>query len=628
MKKCLYHILCVFLLLSCTDDSLITTPTDITEGEKAAFTFSVNVPATSQVATRSMSDPGIDNLYLVVFDEQGALKELAKAERVSSFGVTSGEEYKFNVTLTQTEEKRIIHFVANYFTDEILADFSWGYEWEIIPTMTVANGQDAYWQRIELNGIYGEGSSGYETTIQQMTRVPLIRNYAKITIENNQTETFLLEGFVVVNTLNQGSVAPYNTNKGNFVDYRSMDYSNIAGEGEGKQNYVGFEPEGAVMSTTIPTDFNTNEKYLYERHHRNGNLVNVGEGEQTFVLVKGKYNNSSNSTYYKVDLVFMQETNIGGDATISLPRYHNVLRNFEYRINIQDVKNDGYATPEEAASKVAGNNLLASTETRPYTNVSDETARIFVEYTNKTVVHYNDGTTPNVESFTLKYKYYPNFSTDQATTKNDAVKLLLEEPAAGTTEAILSEGVSVSTNDIDGWRTITIIPNFENLGTEVRKQTLMLYTTNDRKELILSREVDITVREALEMEVKCDNIDKGIGKTLNVNIYIPIGMDQLLFPLDFVIESKEASIYPNHNDVTNGYMPVSVGPSLNPESNQGESTVRYVKTLTWEAYQALSPENGQVCIRCPFLTNKEESASEVYVQNTYFNLGRTSFANK
>lgn len=638
MKKYLYHILWVFLLLSCTDDNLVTTSTDITEGEKANFTFSVNVPATSQVTTRSsMNQPGIDNLYLVVFDEQGTLKELAEAKPVSSFGVESEVEYGFNVTLTQTEEKRYIHFIANYFTDEILADFSWGHEWDIIPTMTVSGGQDAYWQRIELDGIYGEGSSRHETTIAQMARVPLIRNYAKITMVNEQKESFLLEGFVVVNTLNQGSVAPYNTNNGNFVNYVNEDkepssYGDITGETA--QNYVAFEPEEAQLNINIPTDFTTNEKYLYERHHRNGNVVNVGEGEQTFVLVKGKYDKngqgdfgSKPSTYYKVDLVFMQQTDLDGNgsADLNLPRYHNILRNFEYRIRIQYVINDGYASPEEAASKVAGNNLLGSTETRPYTNISDEEARIFVEYTDKTVVLYNNQT--EIPPFTLKYKYYPEFEGTNSQMANDKVKLLLGNPATGMTKAIESTSNQVVEDD---WSTITITPYSDDLGTEVRKQTLMLYVTDDENNnLILSRDVDITVRKALNMDVRCNPsaIDKDINEALDVNIYIPTQMDPLIFPLDFIIEAEKASIYPNHND-TDGYMPVNVGASL-AGSNQNETTVRYVKTLTWETYKtlSLSASNGQVCIRCPFLTNKEESASKIYVQNTYFNLGVASFSN-
>ena len=193
MKKYLHYILCVFLLVSCTDYDTPTVGGNVPEGEKAVFTFSVNVPASPQVATRSnMSGPDINNLYLVVFDKQGALTELAKAEPLNGqdFGVENGVEYKFKVTLTQTEETRYIHFIANYFTDEILDKFSWGYEWDLIPSMTVANGQDAYWQRLELNGIYGTGTSGYDATIAKMTKDPLIRNFAKITI-NAKSEVLI-----------------------------------------------------------------------------------------------------------------------------------------------------------------------------------------------------------------------------------------------------------------------------------------------------------------------------------------------------------------------------------------------------------------------------------------------------
>lgn len=642
MKKYLHYILCVFLLVSCTDYDTPTVGGNVPEGEKAVFTFSVNVPASPQVATRSnMSGPDINNLYLVVFDKQGALTELAKAEPLNGqdFGVENGVEYKFKVTLTQTEETRYIHFIANYFTDKILDNFSWGYEWDLIPSMTVSNGQDAYWQRLELNGIYGTGTSGYDATIAKMTKVPLIRNFAKITINNKNVPTnFLLEGFVVVNTLNQGSVAPYNTNKGSFVDYVAENnaprsYDKISGENY--QNYVAFEPKEATMNEAIPTTFNMDAKFLYERHHRNGNHVNVEEGQQTFVIVKGKFDTDKDkdfddeqSTYYKVDLVFMQPTSIGEDATLNLPHYHNVLRNFEYRITIENVVNSGYATATEAASKVASNNLLGSTESRPYTNMSDETARIFVEYTDKTVVYYTDGKTSNQEAFTLKYKYYPNFSNDPTVTNNNDVKLLVEDPATGTTHAIKSTAISQEDGK-DGWRTITITPNFDNLNAEVRKQTLMLYVTDNDYNLILSRDVDITVRPALNMTVKCNPtaIPQAIKTKLDVNINIPVQIDQLLFPLDFIIEAEKSSIYPNH-DYDDGYMPVNVGTSLVPNNSQSETTVRYVKTITWEEYIGLTPTNGLVCIRCPFLTNKAASASNIYVKNTYFNLGFTSFTNQ
>lgn len=645
MKKYLHYILCVFLLVSCTNDDTISIGKGITEGEKAIFTFSANVPATPQVTTRStMSAPGISNLYLVVFDKQGALVEVAKAEPLEgqSFGVTPKVEYKFKVTLTQTAEKRYVHFIANYFTQTILDNFSWGYEWELIPSMTVGNGQDAYWQRLELDGIYGPGTSGNAETIARMTNVPLIRNFAKITIDTqNVPSNFQLEGFVVINTLDKGSVAPYNTNKpyfANYVSYQNDEY--VANDyaiitGANYENYVGYEPEEATLNnlnTTIPapTDFNLDEKFLYERHHRNGNQVSVKEGEQTFVLIKGKFDAEETSTFYKVDLVFMQPTSIGENATLNLPYYHNVLRNFEYQIKINEVVNSGYSTPEEAARKVASNNLLGSTETRPYTNISDETARIFVEYTDKTVVYYNDATGRNQNTFTLKYKYCPDFKGNPSSTDNTLVKLLLEDPATGTTSAIKNTIISTS-DDTDGWRTITITPNYDNYdksGADVRKQTLMLYVTDNNYNLILSRDVDFTVRPALNMIVECDPnaISQEIGQNLNVKIKIPVQIDQLLFPLDFVIESEKASIYPNHNAANGaGYMPVSIGPSLVPNSNQSETTVRYVKTLTWEDYQALEITDGMKYINCPFLTNKEESASKVYVQNTYFNLGTDEF---
>ena len=205
---------------------------------------------------------------------------------------------------------------------------------------------------------------------------------------------------------------------------------------------------------------------------------------------------------------------------------------------------------------------------------------------------------------------------------------MVEDPATGTTHAIKSTAISQVDGE-DGWRTITITSNFDNLNAEVRKQTLMLYVTDNDYNLILSRDVDITVRPALNMTVKCNPtaIPQVIRTNLDVNINIPVQIDQLLFPLDFIIEAEKSSIYPNHDD-DDGYMPVNVGTSLVPNNSQSETTVRYVKTITWEEYIGLTPTNGLVCIRCPFLTNKAASASNIYVKNTYFNLGFTSFTNQ
>ena len=115
---------------------------------------------------------------------------------------------------------------------------------------------------------------------------------------------------------------------------------------------------------------------------------------------------------------------------------------------------------------------------------------------------------------------------------------MVEDPATGTTHAIKSTAISQVDGE-DGWRTITITPNFDNLNAEVRKQTLMLYVTDNDYNLILSRDVDITVRPALNMTVKCNPtpIPQAINTNLDVNINIPVQIDQLLFPLDFIIEA-------------------------------------------------------------------------------------------
>lgn len=572
MKKILFGIF-VLLLSACSNEELLVESPQVEESDTVELTMSVNVPEVS--SARSFGETAtITSLYLVVFDKQGYLAEFAQATDLK----TSGGETSFKVTLHQTTNKRIIHFIANYE----IGNLAYGSESEIIGRMTVSGNQDAYWQRVELES----GIANDEATIAKMKRVPLLRNFAKITVSAD-LRNFILEGFAVVNTLNKGTVAPYNTNGGGFANFISgeacLSYAAITAQG-----YTGLVPSGATINSELPSEtaFQTTPYYMYERKH-------PGDNTATYVLLKGKYNGGA-STYYKLDMVYK---NTDGVLT-----YYNLLRNFQYAVTINSVTGNGYSTIEEAAAQPANNNFSGSVLTKSLLNISDGHERLLVSFTDTTLV--------NTDKITLKYKYIPDISN--TSTNNGAVNKDLVKSGV-----VISIVAPLSGQDAQGYSSIEITPN--EPGDLTRTQTVTLIGGS------LSRDVTFTLRKEQQMEVSCSpgKVASKVGSSVDVSIKIPNGLSETLFPLTFLIEAEALSLYP---DAAKDYMPVKVGASIVP-SKKDASSFGFEKELTYDNYKKMTVQGGHKEIICHFLTNKEKSASRVYVYNKYFNLGEANFTN-
>ena len=517
--------------------------------------------------------------WLVIHQEgwykQGYLVESAQA---TDFQTKDGET-SFKVTLHQTPNKRIIHFIANYE----IGDLAYGSESEIVGRMTVSGNQDAYWQRVELES----GIANDEVTTRKMKRVPLLRNFAKITASANLSN-FTLQGFAVVNTLSKGTVAPYNTNGGGFANFISDGGACLSYDAITSQGYTGLVPGDATINSELPAEgaFQTTPYYMYERKH-------PGDNTTTYILLKGSYRNGA-STYYKLDMVYK---NADGVLT-----YYNLLRNFQYTVTINSVIGDGYSTIEEAAAQPANNNFSGSVLTKSLLNISDGYERLLVSFTDTTLV--------NTDKITLKYKYIPNINSTN--TDNDAVDLDLVKQGE-----VIGDVNKLTGEDSQGYRSIEITPNEPSDLT--RTQTVTLIGGS------LSRDVTFTLRMEQRMEVSCSptSVSDIVGMPVDVSIKIPNGLSETLFPLTFLIEAEALSFYP---DAGQDYMPVKVGASIVPSKN-GASSFGFEKELTYDDYKEIPTQGGNKEIVCHFLTNKEESASNVYVYNKYFNLGEAGFAN-
>lgn len=652
------------LLISCHDDEMSNTSPSAVEKGKVALNLSLYLPELEQVKSRSFSDSDGDGylaylqncpLQLVVFDENGVLVE---AHDITPKGDNGKDEVNFSVNLETSTEPRHIHCIVNSpvkaieyedfgLESDLIGELSKALDDEIDDDATTTNvdetsHQDAYWQLLELDKI--DDSNDTKSKLQ---RIPLIRNFVKISVNTTITDAshFELLGYAVVNEWDKGTVAPY---KGGGVfaslnDGENMkDYPTITNT----EKYEGVWPSNAQLinrdATKVVfkeftsatngenTTYTGSSYYMYERRNTYADNKDI---PPTYLLIKGKYRGGGES-YYKLDLVYDK------DDTGVNKQYYNLLRNFHYQINIEDVTGNGYATPKEAAEHAASNNLTGAIDIRDLTNISDGVDRLFVSYTDYTVV---DNTNP-VE---IKYRFLEGNNTFNNTGVVTSIKEQTEYPIEDvyykTDNGVVyiyedgqKNGDYVSNEDIpqnsdDGWSTIYV--TFKEIPTDFKVYTNVLSFSYQG----LIREVDYNLRKIMPMIVECNprNVREGIKQQVAVNILIPTEITgpndpYQLFPLEFWVEAEQLTISPNVVDnkgaitLSPSEMPVESGISIIP--NKNKQTFRYKRTITNEEYQTLlqTPidRNGDkyVQIPCHFLTNTTNSATAVYAQNEYFTL--------
>ena len=598
MKKILYILFCLIPLLamqSCTEDWV---ENELTLDGKISTTITVTVPQLpdAQPQTRAMAvQPKMTNLYLAVFDENGYLLEYVKAENTTQMATENGTTYTYKVSLKPTESTTYIHFIGN----APKTNLNFGSESEVLKNLYTENGSEAYWQRVTLsNGIKND-----DATITALSGVKLIRNFAWINVISSDTK-FVIKSYCIVNTRTAGSVAPYNTNKNEFVTFSdNKTYDNITANGTNQDNYNGFIPSVARINSDIPTEnswFNTSsqsssENYAYFVYEREKALSNP-----PFILLKATYNGTGNR-YYKVDL------------RDSDGNYFPIVRNFKYRINITSVGHSGYDSAEAAANGAGSGDVSSAIETQSFNNISNGDERLFVSYTDTTLVEKSD----NVK---LRYKYIV-FETASNGTVTEVNKT--STATVTTTGTVIPEGYNVNNNitagsgEWNGWYEITF--STTDIASANKTQTFVITGTNNRK--TLQRTVNITLRKKYTMAIECnpDEIPTDMGKPFDVIVNVPGGLGRSMFPLEIQLEAENQSMTPNLGD----NLPTVTGPSIVPEKNK--TTIGFIKQVSWADYEAFFEANtgtSDMPVTCHFKSNKSNAAgtsTTIYASNKYFN---------
>ena len=653
MKRLFYILTSLLVLSSCTDELSVSNEyRDVQEGDNVKVQFTINALKGGITETRTLGDFGETgvtaqenlNLWLFVFDKNGVFQQAAQATELKNKeqlhdGHTDTE---FTVTLNATSSQRIIHFIAfdntggeNSLANQIATAMNqFGTESSMIPKLFTEAGQAAYWQRIVVDGIE-EGELNLPNDYDGC--VPLVRNFAKVSVGlKKELSGFTLEGFTIINVPSRGTVAPY---KGGFVEYidgkTQKDYLTLSGSTIG---YMGSTPAGTTYSTptqtiegeevpyinTVKDDKGIITNYLYETPNASGDAKG-----RTALIVQGKFG-SNDTSYYKVDLIYDSSDETAGHI------FYNILRNIEYQVTINEVTGNGHASFAEAVASAASNNLSASTSTASLTRISD--GKQMLEVTN-TYFMFTKGGVQKV--FKYRYRYSSNGTTwttnnslVNLTNSNDALFVNTDDTDGRPTIASADDPAET---EYAGWRTVTM--DLKSPTGAAQTSNIHLYASRSRIEQaglsntingeLLYRDVRVDLRNPYKLVVAPQSYVARTAETkFRVDLLIPQGVNEALFPMDFYIEPKDKYISPDTGDGV-PQLPVKAGPSI--VDNVNDQSFHFVRTVTKADYAILGTKtvDGTTykVIPCYFKTNVAASATTIYAYNEYFNTASKAFSN-
>ena len=450
-----------------------------------------------------------------------------------------------------------------------------------------------------------------ESGVTEDKGIALIRNFAKIEVSVKDGVAFTLKKFAVIYKAKSGSVAPYNSRTASFIkNYQNQTYDSL----KTKHQYPGNLPVGAEIDLTIPedekdTDFFVDHDeaiYLYERPVTNENPA--------MVIIWGTYQGTD--YFYRVDLM-------DGSG------YYPIYRNFRYKIEIQDVVRAGSSTPALAASAAGTGDVSAITDAQNLTDVSDGKARIYVDYTEKTIV--------GQKTVKLKYKFIPDFLNAPSTTANNPISstgslgvYITNEDGSSITDYngdVIGSAWTISTVDsTGGWRVVTFTT--KEPSAELKSQNIKVTGVYNDGNSQLYRIVSYKLMNIKNLEVWCNPIEipRGKGEKVDVCIKLPNDLPRSLFPLQLKIEADKKSLTPDNDNLP-------VNPAKTIVTDQTGVSYQFIKTLSKTEYDALTDKT----VRCHFKTSKINSAGEndtdkcmVYVvdkNEEYFNKDDGYFTN-
>ncbi len=639
------------VLGACSEETLRPDVPDA--GGEEGVRVSIAIPDMPRLATRAFGDTPAADLKLTVFEfEKGSdptntfLTKIYQAETLTQTNVANGATVDFRINdLLMTESPRVLHFVV---APQHL-DAKYASEAVVFSNLSVRDNSQAYWGRVEFPNGYGTVDKNMKPQLtdeakQKLTGVNVLRNFAKVSVEVAATATanFQLTGFELVNVPTSGTVAPYNSGRQEFPQMfddagKMLGYLAVAGNGSGQQGYGGIMPANCgfrnleenfspVADGGRPA-WSTRDAYLYEHPFEST--------RRTYVILQGNYRPTTTDAwqtcYYKIDLVRLNEES-------GMTEYYDILRNYDFHINVTGVSAPGASTASEAISGVSYNNISADVDARDMLQISDGANIVEVSKTN--IIFTN--TTP-VE-FLYRYSPVGGFSSETTNAK-------LHTNGLNAGDVIASVTAPEVYTDADGvvWVKRVITPKpIPEAGT--REQSFYVVDADGLgREIRLVAHVpydysDIEVYPGSENGRPTSAAGQGTvsplsGQPFTVYFNLPAGMPEAMFPLTFILESNRQNM--ENNPI--GTLVVTSGQTGFPTTEVYEvPRIKYRKTVSYAEYLYKTDANNNLItdgagnyventdhtVRCRFRTINSlaelpgaptQTVTYLLISNDYFN---------
>lgn len=636
----------LFTILTACNSELPEVEPTRGNGNPLTISGTIHIPEMDMVTTRALGENSGANLVLTLLEfDKGATASSSFRTDIFHTEITStttqvnnGVDVNFNVTLKSATTPKVLHFILT--TRSITTGA--GSEATILPALTVGgttpnSQQEAYWGKVEFPDGYttidAEGKEQLRSDVQaKLQNVPLIRNFAKITVTENLSN-FELLGFEVINAPTSGTIAPWNQTEMKIPEL--LDGNTMKGYTAIAPTYNGFVPanvgfrntEAEVRNMTAQPNqalFSSAARYIYEHPYEST--------RRTYLIIEGNYTytdeeNVTRTTrgYYKVDI-----GNPGTDGTFN---YYNIIRNINYNIRITQVLSAGSTTVAAAINGAPLNNLIAATETSGMLNVSDGENMLIVNDTNHIFID-------SEQTIDIMYRYIEGVTgTKTENNLKTTLKPIGLEPGPVIKSVGPKETWTNPNNANEHWVKYTITPNAP--GIETLSQNVTIVDGEG-----LGRTIHLYLRKPFQYApIKegsstlaivrtghansygnndtSEAISNQAGQELTVYFNLPDGMDEYMFPLEFRLESLNQGI--ENNKI--GNLVVWTGPSLFDPS---KTTISYIKTVSYSEYLYnyfentndidINSSNNKHTVRCRFTTiTSVTGAGEIRIHNEYFN---------
>ena len=472
-KIFLYSLLLLaFMVLPACQQEQRTAPVD-QDGERVTVSLSVDVPhyASMRAMQEGIDENKIDRLELLVFNEEGLMADYALATDLTKAGEGN---YTFTARLKPQSSPCVIHFVANrnYGGSDSGRQYLGRKESDVLlsdlVTMTEVSQKMSIpmWARCKYNEVQENSNLG---------EIKLLRSMAKFTLESHTTKLADVS-YTLCNSYNCGTVAPFkraalpDLDEAFSVDNRVPTIpreSFLANGDAGLGWYTGGTPV-----------------YGFERRYKVAKPISC-------LVIRAKYDGATDYSYYKLD--FVKSAN-------RLERY-DLLRNYWYKVTINDALAAGAPSLDEALAGPAVNNLALSEELQAYPSYSDGKGRLEVEASNYIITH-------GEQTLTFKANYYPEGS---ATAQNDKLQIVAVRNATDY-NAIKGKG-DVSIDNTTGQITATLQPALIETS---RISDIIVGVTGDPD---LMRIVRVEVRKPYNYELFQVNGQPAVGNAITANVH-------------------------------------------------------------------------------------------------------------